>query len=263
MISVLETYSTLVEYCNKDQKGFVTPKVFNAFAALAQKKIYNSFFSSVATAKGVRMNQTDGSREFSADKYIKEDLSRYIRKVRLEPILNGQVGYTDADGGIVSHDNYSIIDSNVYKKPSDMSRIISVSTPRKIQCELVYNDDDINNILRSNLSRPSVNFPVALVGKDLEIFPKSNPSDPNYLITLSYYRQPRSIYVTGYMDISAGDIDYENEPSYVEVGPSMPDIVNCRDFDLPEHYKAELIETIAGYIGIRLRDSLLVNKPQQ
>ncbi len=263
MISVLETYSTLVEYCNKDQKGFVTPKVFNAFAALAQKKIYNSFFSSVATAKGVRMNQTDGSREFSADKYIKEDLSRYIRKVRLEPLSSGQVGYTSADGGSVAHDNYSIMDSSVYKKPSDLSRIISVSTPRKIQCELVYNDDDINNILRSNLSRPSVNFPVALVGSDIEIFPKSTSSEPNYLITLSYYRQPRSLYVTGYNDISAGDFDFTSEPTYAEAGPDLPDAFNCRDFDLPEHYKAELIETIAGYIGIKLRDNVLVNKPQQ
>ncbi len=76
MISVIETYRSVVEYCNRDQRGFVTPSVFNTFAGLAQKKIFGSFFSAVATAKGVRINQTDGSKEFSANKYKKADLSR-------------------------------------------------------------------------------------------------------------------------------------------------------------------------------------------
>ena len=38
---------------------------------------------------------------------------------------------------------------------------------------------------------------------------------------------------------------------------NFPDIVNCRHFELPEHYKNELIIEIAKMIGIRLRDDFL------
>ena len=210
MISVIETYRSVVEYCNRDQRGFVTPSVFNTFAGLAQKKIFGSFFSAVATAKGVRINQTDGSKEFSANKYIKEDLSRYIRKVRLEDYDDGVVGYREQDGGMHSSD--SVNDANlslVFEKPADLARIISITSPRnRVSCELVYNDDDMERISFSNLSRPTVNFPVALVGKDIEIFPK-NDTMLN-LMTLSYYRQPRSLYVVGFNEVNAGDIDFSS-----------------------------------------------------
>lgn len=266
MISVIDVYRTLVDYCNKDQKGFVTPSVFNSFASLAQKKIYNSFFSAVATAKGVRLNQTDGSREFSAQKFIKEDLSRYIRKVRIgADSVGDQYGYdSPADGPQAAGSNaYTISSSSRYDKPKDLARIISISNQYKIQAELVYNDDDINNILFSKMSRPTRNFPVALIGNQIELFPKDATSSngSNEVITLSYYRQPRSCYVVGDGVFSAGDIDDTSDPGYVENG-TVPDPLNCRDFDLPEHYKEELVMTLAQLIGIRLRDPMLQNKPQ-
>lgn len=267
MISVIDVYRTLVDYCNKDQKGFVTPEVFNSFASLAQKKIYNSFFSAVATAKGVRLNQTDGSREFSTNKFIKEDLSRYIKKVRLlSESVGSQYGYdSPSDGPAPGNDFFGIMSSSRFKKPKDLGRIISVSNQYKNLAELVYNDDDINNILRSNLSRPSHNFPVALIGRHIELFPQDATNTGGYygggeeIITLSYYRQPRSGYVMGYGEYASGDVDESSEPGYVEKG-NAPDPINCRDFDLPEHYKNELVETIAAYIGIRLRDPILQNK---
>lgn len=266
MISVIDVYRTLVDYCNKDQKGFVTPEVFNSFASLAQKKIYNSFFSAVATAKGVRLNQTDGSREFSTNKFIKEDLSRYVKKVRIQNDVSaepGQYGYGISEGPDHSSDAYSIMDSYKFKKPADLARIISISQGNKVMAEIVYNDDDINNILRSNLSKPSVNFPVALIGRQIELFPTDTTAGGSdaEVITLSYYRQPRSGYLVGYGEYMSGDVDESSEPGYVEK-LGAPDPINCRDFDLPEHYKNELVETIAAYIGIRLRDPILQTKTQ-
>jgi hypothetical protein len=264
MISVIDVYRTLVDYCNKDQKGFVTPRVFNSFASLAQSKIYNSFFSSVATAKGLRINQTDGSKEFSSNKYIKEDLSRYIKKVRLQKADVGQYGYRDEDGGTSLIDSPPYLSSGIFKKPNDLARVISVSTGRKVLCELVYNDDDINHILKSNLSRPSPFFPVALIGRDIEVFPQDNSGTNGLdLMTLSYYRQPRSLHVVGQGTIQSGEVDEQSDPFYAEASENIADPINCRDFDLPEHYKSELVEIIASYIGIRLRDPLLTAKPQQ
>lgn len=262
MISVVDTYNTLVEYCNKDQKGFVTPKVFNTFAGLAQKKIYNSFFSAVATAKGVRLNQTDGAKEFSADKYIKEDLSRYVRTVHLEPDLYNQDTEDYQYGREPYFRSLQILYSNTFYKPKDLGRIISIGTARGIDCEIVYNVDDTQKILRSNLSKPTWNFPLARVGKEIEVWPGASNASSYRHISITYYRQPRSVYAIDVNGFSAGDCDYESEPNYAELAENVPDFVNIRDFDLPEHYKDELVETIAQYIGIRLRDQVLTNKPQ-
>ena len=50
MISVIEIYNAVRDLANKDQKGFVTPRVFNAFASVAQMSVYNSLFAALAPA---------------------------------------------------------------------------------------------------------------------------------------------------------------------------------------------------------------------
>jgi hypothetical protein len=80
------------------------------------------------------------------------------------------------------------------------------------------------------------------------------PFDVN-AVRLKYYRQPKSI------NAFDGSIDLLSTPIYVEMdmGASItvPDMINSRHFELPDHYKNELIVEIAKMIGIRLRDSYL------
>ena len=44
MASVNRVYSALKDLVNKDQRGFVTPAVFNSFASVAQMNIFNKLF---------------------------------------------------------------------------------------------------------------------------------------------------------------------------------------------------------------------------
>ena len=44
MASVQRVYAALKALVNKDQKGFVTPQIFNSFASVAQTNIYNRLF---------------------------------------------------------------------------------------------------------------------------------------------------------------------------------------------------------------------------
>ena len=39
MASINEVYSALKNLANKDERGFITPKVFNTFTSIAQNKI--------------------------------------------------------------------------------------------------------------------------------------------------------------------------------------------------------------------------------
>ena len=45
MISVIEVYNAVRDLANKDQKGFVSPKVFNSFASIAQENVYLEMYS--------------------------------------------------------------------------------------------------------------------------------------------------------------------------------------------------------------------------
>ena len=106
-------------------------------------------------------------------------------------------------------------------------------------------------------------FPVALIGKSIEVFPSSLDN-----IYITYYRQPRSKYVVTQPDVAeAGDIDNTNLPTYsvssMELDNSQIDIPQpsgCRDFELPEHYKTELVIAMSKFIGVSLRDEFLITK---
>ena len=55
MVSVIEVYTILKNLANKEQKGFITPAVFNSFASIAQRNIINEMFKELEGAR--RKNQ--------------------------------------------------------------------------------------------------------------------------------------------------------------------------------------------------------------
>ncbi len=55
MASVNRVYSALKDLVNKDQRGFVTPAVFNNFAQVAQMNIYNDMFDGFDKSKLTRL----------------------------------------------------------------------------------------------------------------------------------------------------------------------------------------------------------------
>ena len=247
MISVIDIYNSVRDLCNKDQKGFITPEVFTTFAGIAQQNVFNEMFSELAIAKKARRAGVDPSRDKSMFKQTLEDLAYFIREVEL----------SDADIVAATNDDpeydNSDVDVSIFEKPRDLARIISIRTmspETPAQLELVYNPEDIDRIISSNLSTPTSEFPVALIANDIQIFPEDVNS-----VRIIYYRQPRSIRPT------TGQIDFNSGPIYQDLGGSItiPDLANCRHFELPEHYKNELIVEIAKMIGIRLRDTILAN----
>ena len=84
MIDVAYVYNTVRDIANKDQKGFVTPAVFNTFARLAQENIFNEMFSELKLATRLRGSTSDAGRDKSAYKQVEEDLSYFVTRQRLE-----------------------------------------------------------------------------------------------------------------------------------------------------------------------------------
>jgi len=234
MVSVLQVYTALKDLANKEQKGFITPQVFNSFAALAQMNVYNEIFSELVDAKRLNRQNFDPGRDKSVRKQKEEDLSFFFRKE-------------------VIGSSSSLID-----KPTDLSKIISITadairdagdTTSRINCEIVYNPEKMDRILGSNLSTPSDEFPVALVSPvDIEIFPSSVSS-----VTLSYYAKPTSFNNDGTISINPPYYDF-NVANYTGQEVELFNAFNSRDFMLPPHYLTEVVMEMAKLIGIRLRD---------
>lgn len=220
--SISLVHDTLLDLANKDQQGFVSDAEFNNFAQVAQINIYNGLFDELKDAKRLSRAGFNPNRDKSRIKRIQEDLASFSKKQTVSK-----------SGG-------------VFDKPTDLSRIISISTAGSIlldqstkkPIEICYDEEKIERILISTLSAPTDDFPIALVSDDIHVFPTSVNK-----IEVRYYKIPEGRSGSGERTT--------NQPTF---SASSADT----DFELPEHYTADLIYEIAKMIGINLRDADVV-----
>lgn len=236
MISVIEIFNVVRDIANKEQKGFVTPEVFNTFADIAQKNIFNEMFREMLIGQQVRRQSVDPGRYKSLKKNVMEDLSRYIQ----EEFLAAGAGQILAGEDVA-----------VYDKPDDFARMISARTEGGVTFEIMYDTEKVSRMLNSRLSSPTEDFPVMAVQNDLRVYPAGAVD-----VIIRYYRQPASMN-NNVLDPNAlptYSVSLGGEPGTYIVNP-----FDLRDFDLPNHYKSELVTEILKLIGVRLRDSDIFN----
>lgn len=233
MASVNTVYTALKNLANKDQRGFITPAVFNSFAGVAQLNVYNSLFDKLALGNAARTRQLAGERETAPLKQIREDLAKFNKEVTISQT-------SSAD--------------QTFAKPADLGRIISAKTfgtfvlgqTTSIPIDLIYDEAKIEYILRSTLSVPTETRPVALVSNVLEVYPTSIKK-----IKLRYYKLPESV-------SAISQARFPGPPTFryfVQGSLEMYDPSNSYDFELPDQYVPELVIEIAKMVGVNLRDS--------
>lgn len=234
MASVFEVYSILKDLANKDARGMVTPAQFNSFAGHAQIKIYNSLFNEFQQNKRLSLRQATAGRDKNRVKQLQEDLSVFSKSVTIT---------TDS--------------SNVgtFDKPDDLARIISMTTfgdwfldqTTTEPIQLIYDEEKLDMILRSDLSVPTEDNPVALVSHEIMVFPTSVRK-----IKLRYYKTPEGVSpTTGNRVALQPKFGYTTSTS----GQEVYDVDNSVDFELPNHYVPELVLEISKMVGINLRES--------
>ena len=245
MVSVYRVYQAVKDIANKEQKGFVSPAVFNSFAQMAQTNIYNELFQELLTTKRGRLSQLDGGGSRGSRKQVLEDLSYFMRRSVLSP--------TETAG--------------IFLKPNNLSKLVSIEADSEItqsvnpnafgsnnytRCEVIYDTEKANQILSSILSAPTTDFPVALIDYNIEVFPTDISS-----IRISYYSLPGSINNNGVESILPPSYGYNPNPGDPNTFTFNP--AGSRDFMLPPHYLTELVNEIAILICVRLRDTNLKN----
>jgi hypothetical protein len=239
MISVIEIFNVVRDIANKEQRGFVTPEVFNTFADIAQKNIFNEMFKELAISQQIRGRSLDPGRYKSVKKNVMEDLSRYIQ----EDFLAAGAGAPLANEDVI-----------LYQKPEFLARTISARTEENVSLEIMHDTEKVSRMLNSRLSFPTDDFPVCVIQEDIRVY----PALPN--VILRYYRQPTSL-INDVVD-NGSLPTYSYTPSPINPGTYVVNPIDIRDFDLHNHYKNEITTEILKLMCVRLRDSDLYNYSQ-
>ena len=233
MASVNVVYNALKDLANKDERGFVTPAVFNSFAAVAQTNVFNSIFTELSVAKNLRLRGIDVQRHLSRLKQLEEDLSTFSKTATL----------TQANG--------------IFSKPDDLARVISLksagayvfNSSTSTPIDIIYDEEKLEYVLQSNLSAPTDSAPVAFLSDVIEVFPTSVKK-----VKVRYYKQPEGISTTTGARVAA-------TPRFgytVVSGKEVYSAANSVDFEVPDHYIPKLIMELGKMIGINLRDEAVM-----
>ena len=255
MISVIEVFNNVRDIANKDQRGFITPEMFNSMLPTVQNSLFKRLYDYAVEARTLRARNIDLQGADSMLLRAKDLLSEYIVSEAIQTAAttttedpeNRTTGFTDV---------------TQLEKPEHLNKLISITIGEKTQVDLVYNTENISRILNSNLSAPTVAYPVALISTKIEIFPST--SDDVYC---AYYRNPRSRFESDLGDFKRGDVDMTTTPFYsassVGNGIVIPNPLACRNFDLPAELQKEVVKEICTMMGVALRDPLIVNYGSQ
>jgi hypothetical protein len=190
--------------------------------------IFNNLFDSTVLAKRLRNAALDAKQDKGKMKQIEEDLAVFSKSATVS--LTVGVG----------------------AKPSDLARVISINTTASpsVAVPVVYDEVNWENVLRSTLSAPTAAFPAALLTNQIEVAPTSIAS-----VKLRYYKQPEGLNPsTGARTASQPRFGYT-----VVAGKEVYSAANSVDFELPEHYFADIVVEIAKMIGVNLRDTDVYN----
>lgn len=230
MASVFLVYDTIKRLANKDQRGFITPAVFNSFTQVAQQNVVRSIILSQSLASNLRARNITGEKEIAKPKINMEDLSFLTKDSTISKV----------DG--------------MFQRPSDFMRAISARTmgsfvldsTTSVNIDIIYTHTEIDDILDSKISRPTDQNPVLLMSEKMEVFPKSINK-----IKLRYYKIPQGVVPTtgartalspryGFTATTTGNEVYNPSTSV--------------DFELPDSLLPELVIEIAKMCGINLNN---------
>ena len=255
-INVNTVYTTVLSILNKEQRGYLTPFEFNQAATQAQLSIFEKMFDNLD--KQLRIPQTDF--DYSNPISNMDDVISTFRcigdcvydnagtiDVFKLPILDNLTGKT-----IVYNDKPSSTQFAFYRLGT-----ITSGTTKPIQIERLQRDA-FYNIDRSDLTAPSVNFPVYLFeNAELEIKPGTIVDN----VKASFIRKPRDV-VWGYgVNTTLGNYVWDGSPGFA-IAPIIP-TTGSVDFEISANQQTEVILEILKYAGVVIRDPQIVQAAAQ
>ena len=235
-MTIDEVYRLVQTFASKDQRGFITPSEFNLLAKQAELELYNKRLSIVKEKAPTRRSQGIYSESLSPE-LARQDISAFLKiKQSTEDTTNEDSPHLGSSISLVADYIESIFTA------MDEEHSMSTNIPVDI-----IEPKDVNQILRSSLVKPSMEYPVALIGsggdsnKVLSIFPESIKR-----VNIYYY-------------------GYENTPkwNYVTIaGKPVYNNAGSTQFQISSRVHGELVVKVLEYLGVSIREADVVQYAQ-
>ena len=232
-MTIDEVYRLVQTFANKEQRGFITPSEFNLLAKQAELELYNKRLS-IVMEKSQPKKAAGFYHESLSPTLAKQDLSHFLQ-ISSIALTNDAQPYLGTTKSITTDYIESIFINN------DEEHSISTNIPVEI-----VDNVNINQILRSSLVKPSVEYPIALLSEDgvnkrISIFPETITG----CIIYNYLNDNTPKW--GYVTIS---------------GKPVYDHSSSTQFVLSQRCHGELVTKILEYLGVSIREAEVVQYAQ-
>ena len=233
-MTIDEVYRLVQTFANKEQRGFIAPSEFNLLAKQAELELYNKRLSIVKEKAPTKRSQG----------IYGETLSPELARQDIATFLVGSLVSTTIESSPYLGASVSLTSDYVESMFIHMDEEYSISTNIPVD---IVEPKDVNQILRSSLVKPSLQYPIALLGaeggtaKVFSIFPESITQ-----VMIYHYRNlntPKWNYVT-----------IGGKPIYNHSGSS--------GFKISSRCHGEIVVKILEYLGVSIREPEVVQYAQ-
>jgi len=228
-MTIDEVYRLVQTFANKEQRGFITPSEFNLLAKQAELELYNKRLS-IVMEKSPLKKAAGYYAESLSPGLAEQDISSFLEITDLS-LVDVSGPHFGAQVGIAADHIVQILTK------AGEEHSISTNTPIEI-----VKPQNVNQILRSSLVKPTMEFPIALLSsygdaKKIIVFPDSISN-----ITVYYYL---------YQNVPQWDyVTIAGKPVYNSSGSS--------GFVISSRCHGEVVVKILEYLGVHLREAEVV-----
>ena len=214
-ISVNKVYRTVLSIINKEGRGFLTPDQFNRIGRQVQLDLLERAFFDYNKALNKEKGNITNNGYANIPKNIKEKIDIFSKEAALS------------------------INTGVASVPSDLYRVINISTANRTINIDETNKSEISYINSSKLTAPTSSYPVYYrEAGNIKLFPTSISS-----ATIDYIKIPADP-AWNFTSGSNGSYSYNSSTSV--------------NFELHESDEVDLVVKILGYAGVVIKDPTVI-----
>lgn len=221
MVNVNQVYTTVQAIMNIEQRGYLSPAVFNKYAQQVNLEIFESYFYDLAHYGVSRKGMVYDTGYSDLKKLLEEKINIFA--------VNGTATYDSTN--------------TVWTLPSDTYRLNMVYYNNGTSTVLVpeITKKDKIHVLNSPHTAPSTAFPkYERLENNVEVYPATITSG----IEIDYIKTP-AVPEWGYVSIGS-----DRTPMY--------DSANSTNFELHPSDQYKIVQEILKYAGIQLREQDIV-----
>lgn len=214
-ISVNKVYRTVLSIMNKEGRGFLTPDQFNRIGRQVQLDLLEKAFFDYNKALNKEKGNITNNGYADIPKNIKEKIDIFSKEAALS------------------------INTGVASVPSDLYRVINISTTNRTINIDETSKSEISYINSSKLTAPTSSYPVYYrEAGNIKLFPTSISS-----ATIDYIKIPADP-AWNFTSGSNGSYSYNSSTSV--------------NFELHESDEVDLVVKILGYAGVVIKDPTVI-----